>query len=76
MNPFPSSSSKARLAVDFPLVVETVDLGTAEGQVLALQGGMLFPPGIFLDGRPISYGRVSERKLRRELVRRSLIRTK
>ncbi len=31
---------------------------------------MLFPPGIFLDGEPFSYGRPSERKLRRELERR------
>lgn len=30
----------------------------------------MFPPGIFLDGEPFSYGRPSERKLRRELERR------
>ena len=29
-----------------------------------------FPPGIFVDGEPFSYGRLSEKKLRRELDRR------
>ena len=41
-----------------------------EGQVLAERSGVLFPPGIFLDGEPFSYGRLSERKLRRELEQR------
>jgi hypothetical protein len=30
----------------------------------------VFPPGVFLNGEPFSYGRLSERKLRRELDRR------
>jgi hypothetical protein len=30
----------------------------------------VFPPAVFLGGEPFSYGRVSERKLRRELDRR------
>ena len=38
-------------------------------QRLATQGGLLFPPGILIDGEPFSYGRLSERKLRRELDR-------
>lgn len=41
-----------------------------QGQALALQGGLLFPPGVLIDGEPFSYGRLSERKLRRELDRR------
>jgi len=36
---------------------------------LAARGGVLFPPGIFLDREPFSYGRPSERKLRKELAR-------
>lgn len=58
-----------RLAAEFPLSVTTVDLASSEGQTLATRG-VLFPPGIFLDGEPFSYGRLSERKLRRELHRR------
>ncbi len=56
-----------RLAVEYGFSVSTLDLGSPEGQALAVRGGVLFPPGIFLDGEPFSYGRPPERKLRREL---------
>ena len=59
-----------RVAADYPLDVRVVDLASRGGQALAVQGGILFPPGVFLDGQPFSYGRVSEGKLRRELARR------
>ena len=59
-----------RLSVEFGLTVSTLDLDSPEGQVLAERSGVLFPPGIFLDGEPFTYGRASERKLRRELERR------
>jgi hypothetical protein len=61
----------ARLAAEFPLAVSSIELDSPEGQALALRGGILFPPGVFLDGVPFAYGRLSERKLRRELQRRS-----
>jgi glutaredoxin len=59
-----------RLAREFPLAVATRDLASTEGRALAEQGGVMFPPGLFVEGEPFSYGRVSERKLRRELRRR------
>ena len=59
-----------RLAVEYGFSVATLDLGSPEGQALAMRSGVLFPPSIFLDGEPFSYGRPSERKLRRELERR------
>lgn len=59
-----------RVARDFPLAVESVHLGSQRGQKLALQGGVMFPPGVLVDGEPFSYGRLSERKLRKELSRR------
>jgi glutaredoxin len=59
-----------RLKGEYPLVIETVYIDSAAGEAMARRGGILFPPGIFLDGEPFSYGRVSERKLRRELDRR------
>ncbi|MBW3603052.1 MAG: glutaredoxin family protein [Actinobacteria bacterium] len=59
-----------RLAGEYPLSVATLDLASEEGQRLAARGGVLFPPGVFLGGEPFSYGRLSERKLRRELDRR------
>lgn len=59
-----------RLAAEFGVSVRTLDLDTREGQRLADRGGVMFPPGIFVDGQPFSYGRPSERKLRRELEKR------
>src|SRR5712691_9879628 len=59
-----------RLSHEYWLSVSTLDMASPEGQRLALQGGLLFPPGILIDGEPFSYGRLSERKLRRELDRR------
>lgn len=59
-----------RLEAEYELRVETLALDTREGQELARRGGVLFPPGAFIDGEPFAYGRLSERKLRRELVRR------
>lgn len=59
-----------RLSAEYPISVSTLDLGTPEGQALAERGGVMFPPGIYLGGEPFSYGRPSERKLRRELDRR------
>ena len=34
-----------------------------------MRGGVMFPPGIFIDGRAFAYGRPSERALRREIER-------
>lgn len=60
-----------RLGREFRLRVDTTDLNSDRGQALALEGGLLFPPGILINGRPFSYGRPSERKLRREFERLS-----
>ena len=59
-----------RLSTEFPFSISVVDLDSPAGQDLAERGGILFPPGIFLDGEPFSYGRLSGRRLRRELHRR------
>lgn len=56
-----------RLAREFPLSLTVLDLNSPEGQDLALRGGVLFPPGIFIHGEAICYGRPSERRLRREV---------
>lgn len=60
----------ARLSQEFPLSVREVDLASAYGRRLAHEGGVMFPPGVFIDDQPFSYGRLSERKLRRELSKR------
>lgn len=59
-----------RLSRDFRLRLRTVDIDSDEGASLAERGGVMFPPGIFFDSDAISYGRPSERRLRRELERR------
>ena len=59
-----------RLAPEYGFSVSTLDIASPEGQSLAKQHGIFFPPGILLDGIAFSYGRPSERKLRRELERR------
>jgi glutaredoxin len=63
----------ARLTAEYPVSVSTLDLATSEGEALALRGGVLFAPGVFLDDVPFSYGRVSEKKLRREIERRLMV---
>ena|SRR2546421_9908968 len=60
-----------RLAREYELSVSTLDVQSPQGEALALHSGLLFPPGIFLDGTLFCYGRPSERKLRQELARRN-----
>jgi glutaredoxin len=57
----------ARVAADYPLEVEEIDLGSPAGQALAVGEGVLFAPGVLLDGALFSHGRLSEKKLRRAL---------
>lgn len=59
-----------RLSEEYPLRIRALSLDSSHGRELAASGGILFAPGIFVDGVPFSYGRLSERKLRRELERR------
>jgi len=61
----------ARLQDDFQLNVQEHDLASALGRGLAVELGIVFAPGIVLDGELFSYGRPSERKLRKELRRRN-----
>jgi len=63
-----------RLRVEYGYSLSLLDLQSSEGEALAVRHGLLFPPGILLDGEPFSYGRLSERKLRREIERRRQIR--
>ena len=62
-----------RLAAEYPLAVSILPVESSEGQELARRGQILFPPGIFIDGKAFSYGWPSERKIRRELDRQSVI---
>ncbi len=60
----------ARVGRDYPLAVRHLSLDSDQGRNLAARHGVLFAPGILLDGTMFSYGRVSERRLRRHLDQR------
>ncbi len=53
---------------DHALDIEEVDLDTERGRTLAAEHGVMFAPGVLLDGRAFAYGRLSERKLRKALA--------
>ncbi|MPY80304.1 MAG: thioredoxin family protein [Actinophytocola sp.] len=59
-----------RVGQDHPLRITEVNLTSEEGQQLARKAGVLFAPGLLIDGEPFSFGRLSERKLRRALGKR------
>lgn len=56
-----------RVGADYPLRITEIDLAGEEGQRLATRAGVLFAPGVLVDGESFSFGRLSERKLRRTL---------
>ena len=60
----------ARVGQDVPLQIEEVDLGADLGRQLAQRAGVMFAPGVFVDDEMFSFGRLSEKKLRRALQRR------
>ena len=55
------------LGNELAISVHVIEYDSPEGRRLARENGVLFAPGIFIDGRLASYGRPSERRLRREL---------
>lgn len=57
-----------RLAPEFDLVVIELPWDSLSGKALVDRGGAFFPPALFLDGRLLGYGRLSERRLRRRLA--------
>ena len=61
----------ARLSQEESFETEEMSLETEDGRVLGERYGVLFAPGILVDGEFFSFGRLSERKLRRELQRRN-----
>lgn len=65
----------ARLAPEYGLSLSEVDLGSSEGSDLAMRLGVMFAPGIVIDGVLASYGRPSERRLRRDIDKRLALRT-
>ncbi|MFF4756421.1 glutaredoxin family protein [Streptomyces sp. NPDC002514] len=57
----------AKVAEDHPLTITETALTSEEGQRLGMRAGVIFAPGVLLDGVLFSYGRLSERRLRKTL---------
>lgn len=55
----------SRLALEYPLNVHQEDLNTEVGRALAIKHGVMFAPGILINGKLFSFGRPSEKKIRR-----------
>lgn len=58
----------ANVGRDLPLRIREVGLESAEGQTLGGEVPLVFPPILLRDGEVVSYGRLSERRLRKELT--------
>ncbi len=58
----------ARVAADHPLEIDEVSLASDAGRRLAAAAGVIFAPGVLVEGTFVGYGRLSERRLRRMLV--------
>lgn len=58
-----------RIGRDLPISLHTIDVESAEAQSLAVRGVPLaFLPVLVGGGRLIAYGRLSEKRLRKELA--------
>ena len=57
----------ARVGEDHPIKITEIGIRGEQGRDLAARAGVMFAPGLLVDGRPFGYGRISERRLRRTL---------
>ena len=57
-----------RVGLDYPLDIREIQLDSPTGRTLATEHAVLFAPGILVDGELFSYGRLSEKKLRRHMA--------
>lgn len=57
-----------RVGIDYPLEIREIPLDSPAGRTLATEHGVLFAPGILIDGELFGHGRLSEKKLRRHLM--------
>ena len=59
----------ARVGADYDIEVSVLSDESEEGRALMVGHLVAFPPGVLVDDQLFSCGRLSERKLRRELDR-------
>jgi hypothetical protein len=58
-----------RLAREIGLMFAEIPWDSAQGRALVERDGAFFPPAVYLDDRLLGYGRLSERRLRKQLAR-------
>jgi hypothetical protein len=68
-----ASAVLKRVSTDFEFELRVVDIATDEGKTLASTVGLVRVPGVLINEAPFSGGRLSERRLRRELTRLAAI---
>jgi glutaredoxin len=56
-----------RVSRDTELSIETISMETDLGRQLMIDQQLAFPPGLLIEGEAFSFGRLSERRLRRHL---------
>jgi glutaredoxin len=56
-----------RVGRDTELSIETISIDTELGRQLMIDQQLAFPPGLLIEGEAFSFGRLSERRLRRHL---------
>jgi Glutaredoxin-like domain (DUF836) len=57
-----------RLRAEFRFDLVEIDWESAGGQGLVVQDAVLFPPALYLNGRLVAFGRLSEGQVRRHLA--------
>jgi glutaredoxin len=60
----------ARVGQQYRLRIIEASLDSEDGRQLAAYAGVLFAPGVLIEGQLFSFGRLSERRLVRDLDRR------
>ena len=58
-----------KLAHEIGLELVELPWDSPQGKALVERGGAFFPPALYRDDRLLGYGRLSERKLRKQLAR-------
>ena len=59
----------SRISKESPLSIREIGMETEEGKALAFQHAVMFAPGVILDNKLFSYGRLSEKKIRQYLAK-------
>jgi glutaredoxin len=65
----------ARVGQQYRLHITEIGLGSEDGRRIAQSAGVVFAPGVLIDGQLFSFGRLSHRRLTRDLDRRTGART-